>query len=446
MGFRFRKSVKICKGVKINFSKSGASLTLGGRGHSITMGKRSRATFGIPGTGLSYSTSLSGHRKSSHRGSSNRGGKSSRNSTRYSSGTLPSNVRITMNDEGKIEIRDKNDIITDPAVIRNIKSSNAYKSIVQNLEIRHQQKLDEMYSEAKAENDKFIEIYKQSPQVDSLEQYLQILNNLKPPVYIRKEYNIPCPSEALVKEVLKAEAKQNVTGSIFVIGKLRKQYVETNLQERLTAEIKRWNTAKAKFDAEEERLFITETARYNDEFNSNKQYMNDLITGEDEVVNDAVESWIEECELPVEINVDYEWHLEQSTMYLDVDLPEIEDIPENEIIKLASGNLKEKKKTQSTLKQEYVNLVFGLAIFISANIFNISPAIHNIIISGYTQRRNRAGEINDEYVYSIKFSRNIFEISILQNVNPLDFCMKFENRCNITNTMLLKKIQPYEVC
>ena len=33
MGFRFRKSVKICKGVKVNFSKSGASLSLGGRGY-----------------------------------------------------------------------------------------------------------------------------------------------------------------------------------------------------------------------------------------------------------------------------------------------------------------------------------------------------------------------------------------------------------------------------
>ena len=111
----------------------------------------------------------------------------------------------------------------------------------------------------------------------------------------------------------------------------------------------------------------------------------------------------------------------------------------------ASGNLKEKKKTQATLKQEYVNLVLGLAIFISANIFNASPAIHSIVMSGYTQRRNKAGEVNDEYVYSIKFLREIFENSVLANVNPMDFCMRFENRSNITSTMLMKKIQPYEI-
>ena len=31
-------------------------------------------------------------------------------------------------------------------------------------------------------------------------------------------------------------------------------------------------------------------------------------------------------------------------MYLDVDLPEIEDIHENEVVRLVSGNLKEKRK------------------------------------------------------------------------------------------------------
>ena len=170
-----------------------------------------------------------------------------------------------------------------------------------------------------------------------------------------------------------------------------------------------------------------------------------MINGDEQIVSECIESWISSCELPVEINVDYEWHLNEHVMYLDVDLPEIEDIPEDEIVKLASGNLKEKKKTQATLKQEYVNLVFGLAIFIVANVFNVSPALHRIVISGYTQRRDKAGEINDEYVYSIKFTRDIFENSVLCNVNPQDFCMRFENRSNVTSSMLMKKIEPYEI-
>lgn len=58
MGFRFSKRVKLAPGVHLNFSKSGASLSLGPPGAKITTGSRgTRATLGIPGTGMSYTMS-----------------------------------------------------------------------------------------------------------------------------------------------------------------------------------------------------------------------------------------------------------------------------------------------------------------------------------------------------------------------------------------------------
>ncbi len=61
MGFRFRKSIKILPGVRINLSKSGPSLSIGGRGASVNVGGRgARLTLGIPGTGLYYTTQASG--------------------------------------------------------------------------------------------------------------------------------------------------------------------------------------------------------------------------------------------------------------------------------------------------------------------------------------------------------------------------------------------------
>ena len=60
MGFRFRKSVKLFPGVRINLSKSGPSLSVGGRGHTLNVSSRgTRATVGIPGTGVSFSKRLS---------------------------------------------------------------------------------------------------------------------------------------------------------------------------------------------------------------------------------------------------------------------------------------------------------------------------------------------------------------------------------------------------
>ena len=65
MGFRFRKSVKIAPGVKINFNKKSWGVTVGKRGAHYTINSKGKRTtsIGIPGTGLSY-TSSSGGKKS----------------------------------------------------------------------------------------------------------------------------------------------------------------------------------------------------------------------------------------------------------------------------------------------------------------------------------------------------------------------------------------------
>ena len=60
MGFRFSRRIRILPGVRLNLSKSGVSTSIGGHGAWLTFGKRgTRATVGIPGTGLSYSTTTS---------------------------------------------------------------------------------------------------------------------------------------------------------------------------------------------------------------------------------------------------------------------------------------------------------------------------------------------------------------------------------------------------
>jgi hypothetical protein len=60
MGFRFRKSINLLPGIKLNISKSGLSTTIGKPGARINIsGRGTRGTIGIPGTGVSYSENLS---------------------------------------------------------------------------------------------------------------------------------------------------------------------------------------------------------------------------------------------------------------------------------------------------------------------------------------------------------------------------------------------------
>ncbi|MDD6679736.1 DUF4236 domain-containing protein [Galactobacillus timonensis] len=61
MGLRFRKSIKIAKGVKINLSKSGVSLSVGRTGLHGTINSRGQLTTsaGLPGTGVSFVKTMS---------------------------------------------------------------------------------------------------------------------------------------------------------------------------------------------------------------------------------------------------------------------------------------------------------------------------------------------------------------------------------------------------
>jgi hypothetical protein len=57
MGLRFRKYITILPGVRINLTKKGVSLSLGGSGVTRNISKHGvRDTVGLPGTGLSYTT------------------------------------------------------------------------------------------------------------------------------------------------------------------------------------------------------------------------------------------------------------------------------------------------------------------------------------------------------------------------------------------------------
>lgn len=67
MGIRFRKRAKIAPGVNLNFTQSGTSVTVGGKGGSINIGKNGiYGNAGIPGTGIYTREKISG-KKTSHK-------------------------------------------------------------------------------------------------------------------------------------------------------------------------------------------------------------------------------------------------------------------------------------------------------------------------------------------------------------------------------------------
>ena len=432
MAVRFRKSVKITKGLKVNFSKSGTSLSLGGKGHSVNFSKRgTRATVGIPGTGLSYSTlskSASSHPSRPNPSSSQTG-----------------SISVILDDWGNVVFQNENGVeITDKAVIRKLKASPAYQSHLAQLEELREETINKKIQEAEEENERFINIFALAPTVETIDAFENKYNTLRPKVFYRKDFTTPKPLEDSTRLELQQEAETTVKGFFLTVGKARKKYVEDNLPSRYAKAVSNWEAEKKAFfeQQEEEKRLFDFSAK--EECDKEKEFLRNLINGSVPAVEEVFDSWIETCELPVEIDIDYDWDATKGVMFLDVDLPNFDCLSISTLVKTDSGNIKEKKKTQTELRSEYVRLVFGIAIFISANAFNVSPAIQKIVFSGYGERENKEGIISEDYLYSLKFTRDIFEKTDFSTIEPKAFCMMAEHRCNLTTTSMFKTIVPFD--
>ena len=103
MGFKFSKRITLLPGVRMNISKSGASLSVGPRGASVTMGKRGvYGNVGLPGSGLSYRERLDKPSRPERAPAAPRP-------------QLPDRL-VAILDEDEIRFTDENDVPLDPAL------------------------------------------------------------------------------------------------------------------------------------------------------------------------------------------------------------------------------------------------------------------------------------------------------------------------------------------
>lgn len=167
------------------------------------------------------------------------------------------------------------------------------------------------------------------------------------------------------------------------------------------------------------------------------------IDGDEDTIENFVSSFMNNLELAYDVRVNYE--LEDNVLYVDLDLPEIENVSTEYPIE-ALGKIVYKKKSSAELKEEYARTVMSLGIFLSANYFNLSSYIDEIVLSGFNTVRNRNGDQVDQYLYSVRYTRDLFEKTDLSEVDdPYEFILRFENRINMSTNHAFKAIKPYEM-
>lgn len=423
---RFRKRIKLIPGVRLNLSKSGVSLSAGVRGASVTFGKRGNyLNVGIPGTGLYDRKRIGSSRMQSQQ-----------NRSDY----VSIKVSISLDESGKPVIADQNgDLITEESLLRKIKRSNDYKDTVARLS-------REKAGEIQQETDKFVNIYRYTPSIIPRSQVEKDLSALHFEEYVKREFDTPEPSRDSVRVDLEANARREIRSLPFWTNKKKRaQYVTTHLDKEHRRLLSKWQKEKSVFELKENEYKSSEDKRRSEAFKKAKQEIESKLNGTESFVGSEIEGFLNSISLPVEFSVDYEYKESTGDLLVDLDLPEIEDMPTEKASTLSSGKISVKQKSKKELKEDYARCVTGLAFIFAGNFFNVSPHIQKILLSGYTQRvSKKTGNMEDEYVYSVLFERDKFEGLNIKNVDPIEAFSNFKNILNITSSFDLKTIKPFD--
>lgn len=150
------------------------------------------------------------------------------------------------------------------------------------------------------------------------------------------------------------------------------------------------------------------------QYGSHGEYMDALMTwraakanaGPDmSAVADEVLQALGALAWPAETNIALD--LEDGRLLLDVDLPEIEDMPSTRWNAVVSRlELVEKPMSQKDVASLYFDHVSAVITRLIGHSFAAAGAVHTVALSAYTQRKIATGRLLDEYVATITVTRN----------------------------------------
>lgn len=392
MALRFRKSFKLAPGVRMNLSGSGASWSIGPRGASIGIGKRGAyLNAGIPGTGISARQRI--------------GGPAAKSRSMEQPKIQSLAVSVSVSDDGTITFKDGAGNELSDKLIKVVKrqQAEAIKELIQ-------KKCDEINQEI----DSVGEIHLYTPAPSEKPKYSQIA------------YNESKPAEPIQK-------KLGFIRSLFRSQREKLEAENSQAFSEYKACLSQWEVQKFAFEAEEaKRRFLIEESIYTDP----------------EAMSEFLECSLQEIVWPRETSVSTEIHIGGSLVFIDVDLPEVEDMPSKKATVPANGyKLSVKDISGANVQKLYMQHVHGVAFRIIGEVFATLPKAEEVVMSGYSQRPNKAtGQISDEYLLSVRVKRSDWSRLAFGNLSAVDVVESlggFELRRTMSKTGIFKPIEPY---
>jgi hypothetical protein len=440
MAFRFRRSIRLAPGLRVNVSKRGASLSVGPRGATMNLsGRGTRSTVGLPGTGLSWSSlSSRGRRRAASRRPSQR----------------------------QLEAMERRAQLAQ-------KQEEAAKAVAQ--------------QEAKSKN--LLNVWREAPDVPSDQEFHKLLD-VRP--FRPSKPEPDRPYESAIRDDLFAEHLEQATSEIgrstwltiglsilcmFLVFFLVANFGGWGVLAGLVItggswlgydailKTKRRNLAHERSDHDFAARMAREMERHQKDLDEYCKRVAEehqswaqsertrvaeaklLIDGDPDTVGRVLSEALEELDFPFEALCRVGTN-DGSHVYVLLDLPEIEDaIPETKTISTAKGDLKEKKRMREERAVDYAHLVCGLAFHVGRVVVAVAPTAKEVSVAGYTQRRQtKTGVERDDYVFEMIASRQALVGLPLRDISdPTESLRQLRpSRIDLRDNRELRRIDPPE--
>jgi len=399
MGLRFRRSIRLMPGVRMNLSGSGPSFSVGPRGASVTLGKRGvYANLGLPGSGLSVRQKLSGGGRSR--------GRAGVSSATPSGQSINLNVTTTLDDDGNVVFKDEQGLPLTPELERIAKQQ-------QGDTIRAW--MDEQVNELNRAIDQVVNIHQDTPAPD---QPLE----LTPATFERH----PPKKPELVK----------LNPIIAFFFRAKKQRVEAENAQHVAAyktAMAAWHKLKKAFEDKE----VNRILNLRQNLGTDTALMEDYLSTQINAI-----TW------PRETLVSFELLDNGSEVLMDVDLPEIEDMPSRQgSVPQRGWRVSIKGLSDTQARKNYMTHIHGVLFRLAGEAFAWLPSVQQVIVSGYSQRLDpQTGSLVDEYLVSAQIPKSDWsriDFDNLSQVDPVQAFDAFELRRKMTKTGIFKAIEPF---
>lgn len=369
MALRFRRSIKLAPGLRLNLSGSGTSLTIGPRGASLNFGSRGAfLNTGISGTGL-YSRSRLG---------------STPSRATAQPGKVSVSATIDVEDDGTVKYLDA--------------TGHPLNDYLTNLAKRQQgAKIKEVLAET-------------SERINAEVEALGRIHHFTPP----PDETPARPRRAFEKKRPESPIPLKIGLFARLLGKRAEIEAKNAENERLFAsKLYEWEQEKAFFEKLEEE----ESKKFDQLLRTDISFMHQVL-----------EDNLQDIAWPRETLVSFEVQEAGKSVVLDVDLPEIKDLPRRVTTVPERGyKLSIKELKGKALRDLYARHVYGIGFRIIGEVFATLPTVEEVTLSAFTQRDSPAtGQRADIYIYSVRVKRGDWARINFKNIAAIDVVAAFE--------------------